>query len=131
MKGIDVHLDTDIGKRFTLLGHTLTLLAGEADESLIDAAHTAKHIDNDNGDFDEYDDDAVDLSSPGTLDNSQEVRDYLCLKYVPLTIDFKWILCVLFLTEFSQQMLSCMQNRFFFLITTAFYRAYLDELMSD
>ncbi|BFZ14882.1 hypothetical protein BsWGS_17921 [Bradybaena similaris] len=72
MKGIDVHLDTDIGKRFTLLGHTLTLLAGDAAESLADATHPTKHADDDNGDFYEDDEDAVDLSSPGTLDNSQE-----------------------------------------------------------
>lgn len=74
-----MHLDTDIGKRFTLLGHTLTLLAGDAAESLADATHLTKHADDDNGDFYEDDEDAVDLSSPGTLDNSQEVSElYSC-----------------------------------------------------
>ena len=32
MKGIDVHLDTNIGKRLSALGGTLTALAGEPDE---------------------------------------------------------------------------------------------------
>lgn len=32
MMGLDVHLDTNIGTRFSALGHTLTALAGEADE---------------------------------------------------------------------------------------------------
>ncbi|XP_071088521.1 bridge-like lipid transfer protein family member 1 [Haliotis cracherodii] len=31
MQGIDVHLDTNIGKRLTALGHNLTALAGEAE----------------------------------------------------------------------------------------------------
>ncbi|XP_059164299.1 bridge-like lipid transfer protein family member 1 [Physella acuta] len=71
MKGIDVHLDTDIGKRFTLLGHTLTLLAGDSDD-VIGPVNTDKHSDDVDGDFDEDDDDAVDLSSPDTQENSQE-----------------------------------------------------------
>lgn len=32
MQGIDVHLDTNIGKRLSALGHTLTSLAGDEDE---------------------------------------------------------------------------------------------------
>lgn len=76
MKGIDVHLDTDIGKRFTLLGHTLTLLAGDSDD-VIGPVNTDKHSDDVDGDFDEDDDDAVDLSSPDTQENSQEVSSLL------------------------------------------------------
>lgn len=72
MKGIGVHLDTDIGKRFTLLGNTLTLLAGETDEG-ITLAHTSKHGDDIDGEFDENDDEDVDLSSPDTQENSLEV----------------------------------------------------------
>ncbi|XP_055893241.1 bridge-like lipid transfer protein family member 1 isoform X2 [Biomphalaria glabrata] len=71
MKGIGVHLDTDIGKRFTLLGNTLTLLAGETDEG-ITLAHTSKHGDDIDGEFDENDDEDVDLSSPDTQENSLE-----------------------------------------------------------
>lgn len=36
MKGIDVHLDTNIGKRLSALGGTLTTLAGEQDEEIDD-----------------------------------------------------------------------------------------------
>ena len=32
MQGIDVHLDTNIGKRLSALGSTLTTLTGEEDE---------------------------------------------------------------------------------------------------
>ncbi|KAH9519850.1 hypothetical protein Btru_071066, partial [Bulinus truncatus] len=71
MKGIDVHLDTDIGKRFTLLGHTLTLLAGEADEGL-NITHASKHGDEVDGVYDEDDDEDADFSSPDTQENSLE-----------------------------------------------------------
>jgi hypothetical protein len=37
MQGIDVHLDTNLGKRLSALGNTLTSLTGEEeDEYLID-----------------------------------------------------------------------------------------------
>lgn len=36
MQGIDVHLDTNIGKRLSALGHTLTSLAGEEDEEFME-----------------------------------------------------------------------------------------------
>lgn len=35
MQGIDVHLDTNIGKRLSALGHTLTSLAGDEDEEFL------------------------------------------------------------------------------------------------
>ena len=35
MQGIDVHLDTNIGKRLSLLGDTLTSLTGEEDEDFL------------------------------------------------------------------------------------------------
>ena len=80
MKGIDVHLDTDIGKRFTLLGHTLTLLAGEGEEELmggdIDTDGLLNGLGRDGKDGvdgkDGEDEDDV-LSSPDTQGNSLEV----------------------------------------------------------
>ncbi|GFS00725.1 fragile site-associated protein, partial [Elysia marginata] len=80
MKGIDVHLDTDIGKRFTLLGHTLTLLAGEGEEELLmgedmNATGLQGSLGRDGKDGidgkDEEDEDDA-LSSPDTQDNSME-----------------------------------------------------------
>ena len=35
MQGIDVHLDTNIGKRLSALGDTLTSLTGEEDEDFL------------------------------------------------------------------------------------------------
>lgn len=35
MRGIDVHLDTNIGKRLSALGQTLTSLTGEEDEEFL------------------------------------------------------------------------------------------------
>jgi len=37
MQGMDVHLDTNIGKRLSALGHTLTTLAGDEDEELFES----------------------------------------------------------------------------------------------
>ncbi|GFO25616.1 fragile site-associated protein, partial [Plakobranchus ocellatus] len=80
MKGIDVHLDTDIGKRFTLLGHTLTLLSGEGEEELLLGGDTntpgsLRGLGRDGTDGvdgkDEGDEDDA-LSSPDTRDNSLE-----------------------------------------------------------
>ncbi|XP_035828649.1 transmembrane protein KIAA1109 homolog isoform X2 [Aplysia californica] len=70
MKGIEVHLDTNIGKRFTLLGHTLTLLAGESEDTFSDMSHVTKR-DELEGMVDD-DEDVIDFSSPDTQDNSEE-----------------------------------------------------------
>ena len=71
MKGVEMHLDTDIGKRFTLLGHTLTLLAGETDDMFTDNANTTKR-DVLEG-CGEEEDDVIDLSSPDTQEDDDEV----------------------------------------------------------
>ena len=85
MKGIDVHLDTDIGKRFTLLGHTLTLLAGEGEEEILmggdmDVTGSLGGLGRDGKDGldgkDEEDEDDA-LSSPDTQGNSMEVIEFL------------------------------------------------------
>ena len=55
MQGIDVHLDTNIGKQLSALGHTLTAITGDLEET---QAYSSDG--NDVVDFDDLDNEATD-----------------------------------------------------------------------
>ena len=55
MQGIDVHLDTNIGKQLSALGHTLTAITGDLEET---RAYSSDG--NDVVDFDDLDNEATD-----------------------------------------------------------------------
>ncbi|XP_076446239.1 bridge-like lipid transfer protein family member 1 isoform X6 [Babylonia areolata] len=55
MQGIDVHLDTNIGKQLSALGHTLTAIAGDLEET---QAYSSDE--NDAVDYDDLDNEATD-----------------------------------------------------------------------
>lgn len=62
MQGIDVHLDPNIGKQLSALGHTLTAIAGESEEY---QEHTFDETDA--GDNNEFDCEATDTEVSSTV----------------------------------------------------------------
>ncbi|ESO89448.1 hypothetical protein LOTGIDRAFT_234295 [Lottia gigantea] len=78
MQGLDVHFDTNIGKRLSALGHTLTALAGETTE---DEYTMVDDDDNDegedDGDVNNESDEETDSETPLSFRKSSLVADIL------------------------------------------------------
>ncbi|XP_050415172.1 bridge-like lipid transfer protein family member 1 [Patella vulgata] len=71
MQGLDVHFDTDIGKRLSALGHTLTALAGETTEE------DEYNVIDDDDQVDETDNEATDTETTLTSRRTSLVSDIL------------------------------------------------------
>ncbi|KAL8597089.1 hypothetical protein ACOMHN_008162 [Nucella lapillus] len=72
MQGIDVHLDTNIGKQLSALGHTLTAIAGDLEEM---QAYSSD--DNDAVDYDDLDNEATDTEQEFGSRRTSLVEDIL------------------------------------------------------